>query len=416
MSRPGLEEFSLLRLCREAREIPGPRASAAKQHPLGLGIKLKQEYKLPQGVVRLPKDPVGLANLLDAAAEEIPFLGPELREAAWGELLGRPSLVAEIATPAPERLLAEEIVVPASVDPERLRELALGVVVKPGDLTLASGTLSSVPLAGVARLLLERSDYNAAASSNAWVSAKWTTSAVEFVALLEQPFRDATPAAQKSGRRSSATALLDDEVVAAAGSRLTAAAAICGYDLTHFEPLDFHDAAVSALRSRAPSVLLVQSSVLDQARQAMAVFSGVSPQKPLLLDATSPDGVLAALRARLHERSGISPGLFLFGEHLAQEDTGYVYVNQIDLPVKQPGRRARHAKFKVIEECLEAKLWYSRDLADHSRTGTVAFKCFKESATGLEWAGDLDEKGEIIDGKHKGPVGVFIPWKDLAFG
>ncbi|MFJ3864345.1 hypothetical protein [Streptomyces nigra] len=415
MSGPASDEFSLRRLCREAREIPGSTVSAAKQHPLGLGIRLKQEYKLARGVARLPKVPVGLENLREMTAEEIPFLSLELRESAWGELLGHPSLIAEIATPSPERLLAEGIVVPPSITPERLRELVLGVVVRPRDLTHSSGTLSSVPLAGVARLLVETSEYNPGVSNNAWLSAKWTTAAAELVSLLEISFLDSMPAAQKSGKRSSAAALLDHGVAAAVGNRLTAAAAICGYNLVPFEPADFHDSAVSTMRSRTPSVLLVQSSVLDQARQVMTVFGGASPQKPILLDATSPDGVLAALRARLHECSGVSPGLFLFGQKAAEEDAGYTYITQIPLPVKRAGRKARHARFKVIEECLEAKLWYSRDLADHSRSGTVAFKCFEESAKGLKWVGDLDEKGQVIVGKHKGPVGVFISWNELGF-
>ncbi|MDT6984725.1 hypothetical protein ACFSUJ_23615 [Streptomyces lusitanus] len=415
MSGPASDEYSLRRLCREAREIPGSTGPVAKQHPLGLGIRQKQEYKLARGVARLPKVESGLTNLRKTTAEEIQFLSSALREPAWGELLGRPSLIAEIATPSPERLLAEGIVVPQSIEPGRLRELVLGVVVRPGDLTHTSGTLSSVPLAGIARLIVETSEHNPGISTNAWCSASWTASTVELISLLETCFLDSATSAQKSGKRSSAAALVDEAVVTETGDRLTAAAAICGYDLTTFAPLDLHDSAISAMRSRTPSLLLVQSSVLNQAHQVIELFSRASPRKPILLQATSPDGVLTALRARLHECSGVSSGLFLFGQNSTEEDDGYTYVTQTALPVLRAGRRARHPKFKVIVECLEAKKWYSRDLADHSRSGMVAFKCFESSATGLDWVADLDEKGQIITGKHKGPVGLHIPWKELAF-
>lgn len=413
MSGPVSHEFSLRRLCREAREIPGSGMTATKQHPLGLGIPPRKEYKLPNGVVRLPKEPTGLENLRETTAKEIPFLDLELSGAAWGEILGHPSLVAEIAVPAPERLLSEGVVVPQSIAPDRLRELVLGVVVRPRDLSHSNGTLSAVPLAGVVRLLVETSDHSRGISINAWLSAQWTASTVEFVGLLEASFLASTPAAQRAGKRASAAVLLDGGVVAEVGSRLTAAAAVCGYTLTSFEPSDFHDGAMSTMRSRTPSLLLVQSSVLDQAHDVMRVFCGASPQKPVLLDAVSPDAVLAALRARLHERSGVSPGLFLFGRKVAEEDDGYARVVQVPLPVKQPGRKALHSTFGVIEECVELGFWYSRDHADHSREGTVAFKCFKASVKGLDWVHDLDEKGNIIDGKHKGAVGRHIPWKDL---
>jgi hypothetical protein len=43
------------------------------------------------------------------------------------------------------------------------------------------------------------------------------------------------------------------------------------------------------------------------------------------------------------------------------------------------------------------------------------FKVFKEIAKGLEWIYDADTWGNEIIGKHKGPVGRFIPYKDIIF-
>ncbi len=55
-------------------------------------------------------------------------------------------------------------------------------------------------------------------------------------------------------------------------------------------------------------------------------------------------------------------------------------------------------------------LWWSRDTAGHGR---VVWKVFEEDSRGLRWIADADEYGTFIRGKHKGPVGKFIPWKDL---
>ena len=38
---------------------------------------------------------------------------------------------------------------------------------------------------------------------------------------------------------------------------------------------------------------------------------------------------------------------------------------------------------------------------------------FKGDSEGLHWIADADKAGDFIVGKHKGPTGQFIPWKDL---
>jgi hypothetical protein len=55
-------------------------------------------------------------------------------------------------------------------------------------------------------------------------------------------------------------------------------------------------------------------------------------------------------------------------------------------------------------------LWWSVDNLGH---GGSKFKVFKENSKGLEWFKDADEFGDFIEGKHKGPLGMFIPWKEL---
>nr|NIO87016.1 hypothetical protein [Candidatus Aminicenantes bacterium]NIQ72855.1 hypothetical protein [Candidatus Aminicenantes bacterium]NIT28877.1 hypothetical protein [Candidatus Aminicenantes bacterium] len=54
--------------------------------------------------------------------------------------------------------------------------------------------------------------------------------------------------------------------------------------------------------------------------------------------------------------------------------------------------------------------WWSKDIAGH---GGSAWKVFKETDKGLEWYRDANKYGDYLKGKHKGPVGMFIPWKEL---
>jgi hypothetical protein len=56
-------------------------------------------------------------------------------------------------------------------------------------------------------------------------------------------------------------------------------------------------------------------------------------------------------------------------------------------------------------------LWWSKDTAGH---GGSAWKVFREESGGLKWFKDADQFGDFITGKHKGPVGEFIPWKELT--
>jgi hypothetical protein len=80
------------------------------------------------------------------------------------------------------------------------------------------------------------------------------------------------------------------------------------------------------------------------------------------------------------------------------------------LPVTRQGRRYYHWRFRMIVECLDSSFFYSRDLDGH---GGSAFKQFTMHADGLHWTADLDEYGNVIKDKHKGPTGVFIPKRDL---
>jgi hypothetical protein len=80
------------------------------------------------------------------------------------------------------------------------------------------------------------------------------------------------------------------------------------------------------------------------------------------------------------------------------------------LPVISEGRRYYHRDFHMIIECRTAGFFYSKDTAGH---GGSAFKRFTMRADGLHWDADLDEHGAVIEGKHKGFTGMFIPKGEL---
>ncbi len=73
-------------------------------------------------------------------------------------------------------------------------------------------------------------------------------------------------------------------------------------------------------------------------------------------------------------------------------------------------KQARTQRFGKLYQDPETRLWWSKDRTQH---GNSQFKVFKKNAKGFEWVFDADCNGNRIDGKHKGPIGIFIPFKDL---
>jgi Tfp pilus assembly protein PilE len=75
-------------------------------------------------------------------------------------------------------------------------------------------------------------------------------------------------------------------------------------------------------------------------------------------------------------------------------------------------KNARSTRFGKMYRDPITKLWWSRDLAGH---GGSSYKVFKENAKGFEWAYDAVKDGTRMLNKHKGPTGLFIPYKEVIF-
>ncbi|MDA0207574.1 MAG: RHS repeat-associated core domain-containing protein [Acidobacteria bacterium] len=70
----------------------------------------------------------------------------------------------------------------------------------------------------------------------------------------------------------------------------------------------------------------------------------------------------------------------------------------------------RHAKFGKFYKSKGADDWITIDRAGH---GGSAFKLYRQKGNKLVWQADLDQAGNIIIGKHKGPIGREIPLSEL---
>jgi hypothetical protein len=74
-------------------------------------------------------------------------------------------------------------------------------------------------------------------------------------------------------------------------------------------------------------------------------------------------------------------------------------------------KKAWHHKFDNFYRDPATKRWWTRDTSGHA---DPHHKVYKETSTGLEWLFDVDMNDNIMV-KNKGPVGKFIPYKELVF-
>ena len=79
---------------------------------------------------------------------------------------------------------------------------------------------------------------------------------------------------------------------------------------------------------------------------------------------------------------------------------------------KRADKVCRSLRFGKLYRDSKTKLWWSKDKAHH---GGSRYKVFREGSRGFEWEFDGDAMGKIIENKHKGPIGRFIPYKEVIF-
>jgi len=147
--------------------------------------------------------------------------------------------------------------------------------------------------------------------------------------------------------------------------------------------------------------------------------NGIDPGEKLLTD----DGGLVAVGGldETTAANGWAYNLTVDGIHTYYVEIGlqHVLVHNTDgcnlwkLTREGANSTKRHGTHGTFYETVNRNgdsMWLT---VDNSRHGS-SFKMYEETSRGLQWVADLDATGTIIDGKHKGPIGRFIPWKELA--
>jgi len=77
-------------------------------------------------------------------------------------------------------------------------------------------------------------------------------------------------------------------------------------------------------------------------------------------------------------------------------------------------KKARSKNFGNMYKDPKTDLWYSKDRGDYRAHGREHYMVFKETAKGFECVFEVDNLGNQIN-KHKGPIGMFIPYSDIIF-
>jgi len=413
MSGPA-EWIDLQRLCRSAQVLDPGAQDPAKPHPLGLGIRKDHKYTFSTDhPVRLPKRTEALQRITEVTSSPIRDFTPALSRQAWRTLLGRPTLIVRLPPPGDEECIEHNIFVTGSQTPQ-LRRLGLAVVVHPPELILEKGELSGVPLAGVARLTILADPQRPEISLEAWFEAVWLNNTVSFCEELEKLYGTAIPEVRKVGTRKRLVMLITEDTArnSVLCDRLVCVSAVAGLTLEVATPREIDDNLLDMMKSASPRMLAIEKSLISRAHRVINNFTAATGRSfwPLGNAGSMP----AELRDAALSDCGVSHGLLPLGRPTVDAgESGKMDRNKPRLPISREGRNARHQRFGLIVEDLDDGFWYSHDNARHSRNRNVLFKRFRESARGLHRIADLDDDGNVIDGKHQSDVGAFIPWNDL---
>ena len=168
------------------------------------------------------------------------------------------------------------------------------------------------------------------------------------------------------------------------------------------------------IKQAIPPHLLGKSAkfVADEAGQLIAVAEGTGEQITLSMKASGKNlstGPKRGMKKPKQLKGGnkpiaptrVKPPVW---DHTTQQFFENVKNNSC--------KSARVGQFGNYYQDPKTKLWWSKDVAQHS---CHHYKVFKETSKGFEWMYDADLLGKEIIDKHKGLVGRFIPRKDIIF-
>ena len=364
---------------------------------------------------RQPVRDEGLIALRELTAAPVEGLPEALGPAAWGALLGKPSLVVELPAPDPEEWLGFGHALPTTYRGGRLRQLALAVVVRPKTQSFTNvGELIGAPAAGFARVVL-MTDARPDVSLGAWAQADWCNSTFEAAELLGTVHGLAgRPSARRTFREVVVLTDRHDAIEGDPRDDLDTAALLFGYRLRVFLPDAYLRRALPHVRSSTPHALIVADTDVTRSAPVIHAYNSATDARRIgSFRPTSNTALLVGLRSRLATAAGITAGLIV--GHGA-ELTGTVDLEQEPsqphrprMPVVKEGRRLYHNRFGVFIECQESSYFYTIDNARHASV----CKRYRKTATHLEWDADLDGDGNVLP-KHKSQVGLHVPLNECS--
>jgi hypothetical protein len=239
--------------------------------------------------------------------------------------------------------------------------------------------------------------------------ANWYSSADETAEALADLF-DITDINLPTRFPGTAVLLTDADGVLAEDRQLhpdiLTCAGLLDFKITGYAPSDYRRAAWRHVTESPPSVLIVADQMSTRCADLVAAYRAASDGDSVFyLLARDVTSLVLGIRRRLIAASGVSHGLFPLSAPVTEPTT-----ISGRLPIEREGRKFRHVKYRAFVECEVSGFFYSIDLDGH---GGSVFKRFTETVAGLQWSADLDQEGRVIEGKHKGAVGLVVPWDEL---
>lgn len=420
--------INIRRLVEQAQELRAP-VPPKKEHPLGLGLPESHSLSPSEGgtggpKLRLPKVAGGLQALQTTVAQQILDLTPDQACTAWYSLLTKPGLCVPLRTPRPSELLESGF--PVSEDSaSRVRAVALASVLRYQRVSSQEGRQSDtleMRIAAVGRLVVVTVQNHPAVSLEAWADIRWVRSARALSRVLESLYNDATPAAQRTGKRRTAMLLLGDELADAVDAvadtdierTLSCVAAVHGYSLSVLRsPRRFAGSVLDAVLAASPSLLVIAAPSGSQVDGVISAYRNATASSRVSnLGECDFNELINDFREELGAAAGVSPALDLRSSDESAEvkdATNTEFRVPGVWPVEHPGQRKIHEQFGLFVENLDDGHWYSRDRAGHADT---VIKSYRRISRLLKHEADYAADGKPIP-KHKGQIGAVVSLDDM---
>lgn len=385
-----------------ALEGVAPPAGSAKMHPLGFGIKSGAGYSLPgRPRLFLPTNGPGLERVASELGAPINLIGSESHDRAWGLMLGSPRAIVEVPVPSDDELLAEGIT-PAHGSSLTMRRVIVGSVFHEVSENDSPG-FGQVRVAGVATLTVQIRAHKV--TEDAWIKVQWLTTTralaehVEpFVDLDEYRVTSAAPRIALIALEPCEWLRNDDGY-----ERLRRSAAAAGFSLVvHRYSAATQSAIEQEIRTNPSSALVIVGAGFGAARVRDAFNASSNSDRVIHLEQAAAADLPSLLREHFAGLAGIAPSLTMYPPRAVASAA----TQRPRLPVAVPERCLHDGFDRPYVLDSQSGAWWTRDTKGD---GGSVFKRYHLEGNALVHVADVDEAGNDMTGKHKGPVGKTVP-------